>query len=137
MKTLIATTLLVLASLAVKAQNYELSYDPAGNRVQRKVLVLGNARFASSPKTTDTVGTHNFQLFPNPTSGSLEINASQGFLEKEDQKIMVYDLSGNLVMQKTPKDQNLNIDLSTLQQGAYIIRLTAKEFSHEWKVVKM
>ena len=140
MKKILITLSLALATLALKAQtpsSYELSYDQAGNRTTRKLLVLGNLRIASSPQLSDTVGVHSFQLFPNPTSGAVEINTSPSFFEKEDKEIRVYDLSGTVVLQRKMQDQNLKIDLSTLPQGAYIVRLTARDFSNEWKVIKM
>ncbi len=138
MKTLLTTILLLLASLATKAQSsYELKYDAAGNRTMRKVITLNPARKGVEETLVDKQGEFTFEISPNPTLGKLIIHTDENFQAKEDKKAKVFDINGNQVYGADIKEQDVSIDVSSMPTGTYIIKITAKDYLSDWKVVKM
>jgi hypothetical protein len=63
-----------------------------------------------------------FKLFPNPTSGSLNIQFSQ--IINKDFQIELIDLLGRVIHTELPLgDQTISLDISHLSSGSYLIRV--------------
>ena len=63
-----------------------------------------------------------FKLFPNPTSGSLNIQFSQ--IINKDFQIELIDLLGRVIHTELPlDDQTISLDISHLSSGSYLIRV--------------
>ncbi len=62
----------------------------------------------------------NIKVFPNPTTGILNI-----CIEEIDDpvKICIFDLQGNMIVQKTIPEHNGQIDLSALSKGVYFVKI--------------
>lgn len=71
--------------------------------------VLGNASFQNFT---------NFQIYPNPVINSINVVTSEGITSLE-----IYTLEGKLVL-KTNEDK---IDVSDLQNGLYLIKVTSNQ----------
>ena len=76
-----------------------------------------------------------FRLYPNPNNGflNLRIGNYSGKIT-----ISVIDLNGREVYNQTDSDFNVekSIDLSALQSGAYLIKVTGNEMSYTEKLIK-
>jgi len=71
-------------------------------------------------------------MFPTITSGEVSI---QGY--EESSTVLVYDLSGKLVLSKTLSGQGLNsIDLQTIETGIYPTVIKSKQHSKTFKIIK-
>ena len=71
-------------------------------------------------------------MFPTITSGEVFI---QGY--EESSTVLVYDLSGKLVISKTFSGQGLNsIDLQTMETGIYPTVIKSKQHSKTFKIIK-
>ena len=70
-------------------------------------------------------------LYPNPTTGQLTIEL-EGLTSVE-----VYNLVGQCLLRKDVADDNALIDMSGLQNGVYMVRMSATKGSVMQKVVKM
>ena len=71
-------------------------------------------------------------MFPTITSGEVFI---QGY--EESSTVLVYDLSGKLVLSKTFSGQGLNsIDLQTMETGIYPTVIKSKQHSKTFKIIK-
>lgn len=57
--------------------------------------------------------------YPNPTSGRMNVELDGGKIEG----IHIYDLSGRLMMQNAGQATRVEMDLSTLRSGAYVMRV--------------
>ena len=66
----------------------------------------------------------SIKLFPNPTSHSLSIHG----LEGDSDKIEIVDLTGKIVKQVTIARKNLTIDVSSLQNGVYFVKIDNKMY---------
>ena len=73
----------------------------------------------------------NVKLYPNPTSGQLSIEA------EEMTTVSVYDLVGQCVMQMTAKDGQADLDMSQLQNGIYLVKVSTANGSAMQRVVKI
>ena len=80
-----------------------------------------------------SVGENLFKvrLYPNPTSGQLSIEA------EAMTSVGVYDLVGQCLMQMPAKDGQANLDMSQLQNGIYLIKVSTANGSMMHRVVKM
>ena len=73
----------------------------------------------------------NVKLYPNPTSGQLNIEA------EEMTTVSVYDVVGQCVMQTMAQDGRTTIDMSQLQNGIYFVKVNTGNGSAVQRVVKM
>ena len=63
-------------------------------------------------------GDSNFELYPNPASGSVSVAGFEG-------QVTIVDLNGREVMTAQVGDTRTSIDISSLPAGAYFVRLTS------------
>jgi hypothetical protein len=73
----------------------------------------------------------NVKLYPNPTSGQLSIEA------EEMTSVSVYDLVGQCLMQMSVEDGQATLDMSQLQMGVYLVKVSTANGSMMQRVVKM
>ena len=71
------------------------------------------------------------QLYPNPTNGQLTVEM-EGLTEVE-----VYNLVGQSLLRKDASEGSAVIDMSGLQNGVYMVKVSANSGSVMQKVVKM
>ena len=77
------------------------------------------------PTAIDEVVESSIRVYPNPVSNELNIittGASRGIVE-----VQVIDLLGTIKLEKTLSPETSSIDLSTLPDGAYVIRIIPKD----------
>ena len=134
----IITLLLIIGAFTVKAQSsFKYSYDAAGNRIQREVIVLDPTREGESETIKDEDNRFTFTLFPNPTEGVLTIEADENFLSLTGKKAIVYDLKGNVVAEFNVSGSTIPIDLKTNEAGTYVVKVLGQGYAKEWKVIKL
>ena len=135
------------------AQEYEFTYDDAGNRTSRKIIILKSATTVNSqdsissnsnnnkgklnPKEflTDKLGKNNIKIYPNPTQGQLKLVLNNNDVY-ENSSIELYSLAGKILYRNNNISTINNIDLSDKPQGAYILRLIINNKKLEWKIIK-
>ncbi len=99
---------------------YYSAMDPSGNKtnVSRKISI---SEFGEVGIQEHAAGA-SFTAYPNPTKGKLNVEWGT----KSVQTIKVYSIIGTLVAQVNVHDKNateMQIDLSHLKEGVYIVRL--------------
>jgi hypothetical protein len=87
----------------------------------------------------ETTALSNFSLYPNPAAS--DINISFLLKERENIEIEIYDMQGKFIKglnkgEKNVGDVNLNIDVTDMQSGMYILRLKAGDetFVHKFSI---
>lgn len=108
------------------------SYDAAGNRVKREIVLSRNSR--RSQRLTDITEAYILSVSPNPTQGLVHIE-SQDLHDKEFE-ITVYNAAGNQVCKATMSQGSADIDLSQKDNGIYLMTVIAKGIKRSWKIVK-
>ena len=81
------------------------------------------ATFEADAQGIDDVESGMLTLFPNPASTSVTLTVS-GF--DGEAMVEVVDMNGRTVSKLTTVNSELNIDVSTLAQGAYFVRVTGE-----------
>ena len=77
-----------------------------------------------------------FQVYPNPTSGQISVEASSGFVNTK--QIVVYDASGKPVRSLTLPEKADNIyhfNLSDCAAGMYLVKIIGTEKTEQFKVL--
>jgi len=98
------------------------------------VITLDSATFTSVDSEFDLVET--FQVFPNPTSGELNI-----LIETErptSMELKIYNLQGQKVIREVSNNTSRvdrKMDLSNLSAGVYFVHLTTPEGTQIAKIV--
>ena len=83
------------------------------------------------------IQTLSFEVYPNPTTGKINIKLDQ--TNSADASIEIYDLRGKLLRSQKINDSSdslINLDISDLSNGIYIVTLRSNKFSQHKKVVK-
>ncbi len=73
-----------------------------------------------------------FLIYPNPTTGIIKFD----FTKNRIQQIIVSDISGKTIIEKSPIQQNETIDLSGYEDGIYTISVQTDKEVFTTKIVK-
>jgi hypothetical protein len=130
------------------------TYDPAGNRTSRFVILLKSSKFINEQDSVNVQNTAQGQesmfekdslkytdldqkvkIYPNPTKGLLKTELS-GFDMSLKTGIYVYNSIGTLLQQRVPATSTEIIDLSPYATGIYIMRIVVGDKVSEWKIIK-
>lgn len=72
-----------------------------------------------------------FRLYPIPVVDILNISFPSEIL-----KVVIYDLSGKIVVSKVTKNREVKVDMSALPASGYLVAVTTKELTKNYKVIK-
>ncbi|MCL9807378.1 T9SS type A sorting domain-containing protein [Flavobacterium amniphilum] len=92
-----------------------------------------NTEFVNS-LSTDTFSKEAFVLYPNPTNGIVNIAMNDSNVAVDSAEVM--DVSGKVLFKKTVTNLNATVDLTSLANGMYFIKLKAGQQQKTIKVVK-
>ncbi len=78
----------------------------------------------------------SIKVFPNPANEFLLIELPNGI--KSETSIALYDLHGKLLIAKeiAKNKEKINLDLSMLAKGVYLLNLNLNGVSRQMKIVK-
>jgi len=71
-------------------------------------------------------------IMPNPTNGIINLD----FADNNIQKLVVYDMSGKMIIEKAEIQQTQSIDLSSFKNGIYIISIQTDNEVFTSKIIK-
>src|SRR5690554_2817516 len=74
---------------------------------------------------------YDFRMGPNPTKDFVQINSTENI-----QSIKVYNLLGQQVLNNQTNVQSPQVDLTSLQNGVYLMEITIKDNKEVFKIVK-
>ena len=93
----------------------KLDNCPAVYSAERKIYVLGNSSL------TDIDFNIDMKLYPNPSKGNIKITSSFS----EPVQLMVINSLGKIIKSETTSISNKILDLSSVENGTYLIRILA------------
>ena len=118
------------------------SYDAAGNRVKREIVMpvpkamAKQQTFAADGQAfTDMLRDHTVKIYPNPTEGALQVSIS-GLTGTDKCSLGVYTSQGAQVLTENVKSDHVDINISNQPAGVYLLRITIKNHSTTWKIIK-
>ena len=74
----------------------------------------------------------NFSVYPNPIQNELFISTEEGH-----DLVSISDVTGNNIFQSNTKGKTTKIDLSSIQQGTYIVRVKMNGSIHTRRIIKI
>ncbi len=79
-------------------------------------------------------GNNNSSIYPNPAKDFITIEL-KNMLQNET-KISIYNLQGELMINKTAKSEKVNIDISSLPEGVYFVKIINDKGIKSLKIIK-
>ena len=84
---------------------------------------------------TDVLAANGYKVFPNPTQNTINISSISSTLNKRP-LIIIYDLSGKAVINTSLTESKKSIDLSSIRNGVYLMRIIEPKKSITVKIIK-
>jgi hypothetical protein len=84
---------------------------------------------------TDVLAANGYKVFPNPTQHTINISSISSTLNKRP-LIIIYDLSGKAVINTSLTESKKSIDLSSMRNGVYLMRIIEPKKSITVKIIK-
>lgn len=85
---------------------------------------------------TDVLAANGYKVFPNPAQNTINISSISSSLNKHP-LIIIYDLNGRAVIHTSLKGSNKSIDLSSIPDGVYLMRIIEPKKSITVKIIKV
>lgn len=131
--------LLILMSPILHSQSINYIYDNAGNCINRNnTITLRSTVDYESENVPEVFVDNIFQdikIYPNPTKGLLRIDIGD-YDTKDNIFIEVYDLTGKQLIKDQVYQSVLELDLSSHNNGIYILIIKRNGSSSDWKIIK-
>lgn len=110
----------------------------AGQTLYVRVWEYGNNTFGTfkvsaydAALSNDTFDTSSFVAYPNPVKDVLNLSYTSTI-----SNVKVVNLLGQQVINKTTNDKDVQVNMSDLAVGAYIVNITVEDTIHTIKVIK-
>ena len=144
MKTLrntLAIALLTTIPTVAKAQNVSYTYDAAGNRIKREIVMSRQQSPTRSAKTeeqesfSEMLAQKQIKIHPNPTSGLLKVEVLG--LEPDDVcQLRLFTASGQQIINREATSSTTSLDISSRPNGVYLLRISIGKDETTWKIIK-
>lgn len=143
MKAIKFITFLLLMSYPTISEaqtNIVFSYDAAGNRVKREIIIdkssKANLDTASTIKPViEMMGKMKIIIYPNPTRGQLSVEITNMPTDASGE-IRIYNIAGNVIQYQKTKGSLNQFDFSVYPTGIYVLYIKVGENESKWKIIK-
>ena len=137
MKYYILTCIILFCKIAFAQSHIEFSYDPVGNRFERRFVLLRISQVRDSlPESADDVVTNGVQVYPNPSSHMANVSVSR-IKEGEKITLVLSDLEGKILFRKESALSNEQLDLSSFKNGIYFLGVYIANDKKTFKITKI
>lgn len=131
--------LLIMVISPTLAQNIDFTYDAAGNRIKREVVLTRGVSEDEDNQGVELLdGTFNdriVKIFPNSQESTVKITIS-GFESDDECSLQIYFTNGVKIRSQIVTNPITIIDLSGQQQGVYLLQIILNGKSSSWRVIK-
>lgn len=117
-------------------------YDGAGNRIKRMGVVDSIPKYAPSAPLSPSPSliiagekNPNILVSTDVTGTSIQLKIVNE-IKNIKGNIGIYTHQGFTILTKMLTERQTNIDINSLRAGIYILRVTLKENSYSWKIIK-
>lgn len=135
-------SLLFLPFISFAQNEIRYSYDAAGNRIKREIVMSApkaqanrQGIFPEDRMFSDKLQDHPVRIYPNSTESSLKICIS-GLKDTDKCSYAVYNAQGALTVRGEIKNDVADIDISNNPIGVYLLRITVNNIPTTWKITK-
>ena len=142
---LLSLVLLSIVAMESSAQtrNVQFTYDNAGNRIGRAIVLAQAPKSRGlandSTKTeiyTDTFAEYQLHVYPNPTEGELKIELC-GLPDGEVYHLLITNSSGVVIVNRKTSENPTVADLTTCPAGIYLMRIQYKNYTKDFKIIRL
>ena len=129
--------IILCTTFSFAQQRVEYSYDLAGNRITREIVLDPEIRTTLEEPLvfTERILEASLHIYPNPTEGLLKVEI-KNIPDEQKMNIAFYDLRGNIILQKSNISPLDEIDISNQPAGTYLLKIESGDFKSEWKIIK-
>lgn len=134
--------LLTAGSSAVKAQNVGYTYDAAGNRIKREIVMSRQQAPTRSANASEEEESYSEMLakkkitiFPNPTSGRLKVEVL-GLGDEDKCQLRLFNSAGAQIISEQTATATTTLDISSRPNGIYILCISINGEDTSWKIIK-
>ena len=138
MKNFLIGILLLFTAMEMSAQSVTYTYDSAGNRTARTVVMKAPQapdEFRDATALPDLIAEKSVVIYPNPTKGILSVEIKD-YTDNLQAEFRLTDLSGRTVIDRKASGENQTFDLSRLAAGIYLLQIRINGESAVWKIIK-
>lgn len=130
---------LIAIPFYVMSQNYKYSYDAAGNRIKKEIILSqqdASSKYVSKSNLfSDKLCDKTVYIHPNPTSGVLKVEIT-GYDNSDSGALHVFNLAGQHLFNLNITSAFTQLDISEQPKGIYILQLELNGESSIWKIIK-
>ena len=137
-----ALALIGLSASTATAQTVRFGYDPAGNRIWRTIVMpsyapqMQSGQEEAAPFVEQLTADLQVKIYPNPTSGMLNIEIIGLNSDDRAPQIAVFAQSGQQLLTLTAAGVPTTVDLSPFPAGIYVLQLTIREKHQSYNIIK-
>jgi hypothetical protein len=130
-----------LFASATAAQTLQFAYDEAGNRISRTITILspdlraGEERQDVTSLVEQLATDLSVKIYPNPTKGLLQVELL-GIGTDETVQLVLFGLNGQVLLQTDTTSKLVSVDMLEHSTGVYVLRLTVRGRSTDYKIIK-
>lgn len=129
----------LFCSISGFSQTMRYSYDDAGNRVLREIVLSRQRSIESEKKSekpiVEKISDKKVKIYPNPTKGELKIEV-ENWDDKCTGNIYIYSSNGILIRQYDMVDSMHIADISDEPVGLYILKIYLNKNTMTWRIIK-
>ncbi|MDX8339758.1 T9SS type A sorting domain-containing protein [Draconibacterium sp. IB214405] len=128
-------------SYGIGDTTFVFTYDASGNRTERIIDLTKSAEITASSSSLSEeklieaeLSSLDIKIYPNPTKGVLKVEIPE--IGDIKPTLVVYNLQGKQLVNKTVSNQISTINLSEQPPGMYIMKIVNGAESLDWKIIK-
>lgn len=140
MLTILILNLTCLSTFSQTVYNkLEYNYDANGNRTSRTVQIVLNKNTGESPELSipNNKIFGEVSCYPNPTNGVLTIKFDQSVTLGIICNYAIFNMEGKLVKKGELNGSTTTIDISTINDGMYLLNLNSNLGTRKIKITKL
>ena len=129
---------IIFFSSTLSAETITYSYDKAGNRITREIVIEKMSMPPLEDTPTDISETKindSVNVYPNPTYGEVNVEVN-GYDYNDNCELYLFNMSGHEILRMEVQSTMTNFDISDSADGIYILQILLNGNSYTWKIIK-
>lgn len=141
LKNILIPLILAVASTTATAQNVIYTYDAAGNRIKREIVMNRNSSPTRSAQEkqedvySEMLSKKQVRIYPNPTSGMLKVEVLN-LDEGDNCSLRIFNSAGSQITSTHTTSATASLDISSQPDGIYFLRIAIGKEESTWKIIK-
>lgn len=125
--------LLTCSCCNAAAQNIGFTYDNAGNRIKKEIVLSKSLFEEDDEPLKEKMQRRDVVIYPNPTEGEILIQVSGSPVNGT---IEIFSMNGALIERGNLSGNSCSFDLSYQPEGVYLLKISFEGETSTWKIVK-